>query len=179
MIRLIRRLTRFRRRETGNATIEFVILFPMFMILVVSGIEAGMLMTRQLMLERGLDLTMRELRLGEMGTPDHNSVRAEICKNAIIIPNCLQVMRLEMAEVDTSNWTIPLHGDRCVDRTAEFNISDEPPDFDAGERNKPMMIRACVVFDPMFPTAGLGAQLPRDASGGYRLMATTGFMNEP
>jgi hypothetical protein len=173
---MIKRLMGFRRAESGTATIEFVILFPVFMMLVLSGIEAGMLMTRQLMLERGLDLTMRSLRLGAIGNPTHDVVRRDICKNAVIIPNCEDVVMLELRQVDTLAWNVPLQGGKCVDRNAEINLADN---FNPGGRNQLMMVRACAIFDPMFPGAGLGARLPRDQSGGYRLMATTGFMNEP
>jgi hypothetical protein len=31
----------------------------------------------------------------------------------------------------------------------------------------------------MFPATGLGVHLPRDASGGYALIATSAFVNEP
>ncbi|MFV2034455.1 MAG: TadE/TadG family type IV pilus assembly protein, partial [Halocynthiibacter sp.] len=39
-------LRRFRRGEKGNVTIEFVIIFPVFMIIFLSAFEAGVLMTR-------------------------------------------------------------------------------------------------------------------------------------
>jgi hypothetical protein len=87
-------------------------------------------------------------------------------------------MMLEMVEVDTTDWTIPLDGNRCINRSADINVPDEP-NFTTGARNKLMMVRACTVFDPVFPAAGIGARLPREPSGGYRLRATTGFMNEP
>jgi hypothetical protein len=42
-----------------------------------------------------------------------------------------------------------------------------------------MLIRACAKFDPLFPTSGLGFQLPRDNTGAYALIAATAFVNEP
>lgn len=181
MIRLASRLTGFRRAESGTATVEFAILFPMFIFLMLSGIEAGMLMTRQLMLERGLDITMRSLRLGTLGDTSPENVKAMICQHAIIIPNCAGMLELEMNEVDTVAWNVPLEGDRCVDRTiTEISPPTEPPTFNTGARNKLVMVRACAAFDPLFPGAGLGARLPRDKSGkGYMLRATSGFTNEP
>jgi len=169
-------LRRFRAADAGTATVEFVILFPVFMILMVSGVEAGMLMTRQMMLERGLDITMRSIRLGAWAAPTHDIVKEEICRRAMIIPNCMDVVQLELREVDTLAWNVPLEGNHCVDRTAEI----EPViAFTSGARNQLMMVRACAVFDPMFPATGLGLHLPKDASGGYRLIATSGFVNEP
>jgi Flp pilus assembly protein TadG len=176
MSRLAKLLDRFRRKQDGTATIEFVILFPVFMILMVSGFEAGMLMTRQMMLERGLDLTMRELRLGEIVNPTHDNVKAEICKNARIIPHCQSVVMLELSPVDKSTWNIPIDGNHCVDRNEEIQPAVT---FDPGKPDQLLVVRACAVFDPMFPATGLGVHLPKDASGGYRLMATSAFVNEP
>jgi hypothetical protein len=180
MTRSTLRLARFARADRGTAKVEFCILFPVFIVLLLSGFEAGMLMTRQLMLERGLDLTMRELRLGTMANPTHTAVKQEICEKSLIIPNCMTSVQLELREVDMVAWNVPMDGNRCVDRTAELDPMLDPPDgFTAGARNVLMMVRACAVFDPWFPGVGLGTQLPRDRSGGYRLVATSGFVNEP
>ncbi len=177
MIRFLERAAgRFARRQDGTATIEFVILFPLFIIMMVSGVEAGMLMTRQMMLERGLDLTMRAIRLGTMADPTHDNVRKLICKNAMIIPNCNSVVQLELRPVDTASFDVPLEGNECIDRTDKVA---PVINFDPGKRSELMMVRACAVFDPMFPATGLGVHLPKDASGGYRLIATSAFVNEP
>ena len=177
MIRAIHQaLSRFRRRQSGNATIEFVILFPVFMIMVVSGFEAGMLLTRQMMLERGLDVAMRAVRLGVWTEPTHEIVKKAICDAAIIIPNCQTAIQIEMREVSTTAWNVPLMGNSCVDRRATI---DPVLNYVPGGRNQLMMVRVCAVFDPMFPATGLAVSLPLDASGGYRLIATSAFVNEP
>ena len=176
MSALTRLLRRFLRRQDGTATVEFVILFPAFMILMVSGFEAGMLMTRQMMLERGLDLTMRELRLGGIDDPTAEKVKDEVCKNARIIPNCRNVVMLELSPVDKTSWNIPIDGNHCVDRTQDIQPAVT---FNPGKPDELLVVRVCAVFNPMFPATGLGAHLPKDASGGYRLMATSAFVNEP
>ena len=56
--------TRKAKEEDGTATIPFVIFLPFFLILVVSSLEMGLLMVRHVMLERGLDMAVRGLRLG-------------------------------------------------------------------------------------------------------------------
>jgi len=52
-----------RRKEDGNATIEFAILFPAFIMIFLSAFESGLLMTRQVLLDRAVDLTVRDIRL--------------------------------------------------------------------------------------------------------------------
>ncbi|WP_410482375.1 TadE/TadG family type IV pilus assembly protein [Ovoidimarina sediminis] len=54
MIAFFRSLRHFLHNETGSASIEFCILFPSFMLAMLSSIEAGLMMTRNVMLERGL-----------------------------------------------------------------------------------------------------------------------------
>jgi len=42
-----------------------------------------------------------------------------------------------------------------------------------------MLMRLCAVVDPAFPGIGVGRSMPKDASGGYQIIATTAFVNEP
>ena len=42
-----------------------------------------------------------------------------------------------------------------------------------------MLLRACSLFDPYFPTSGLGARLPRESGNAYALVSSTTFVIEP
>ena len=176
---LLSRLRRFGRRQDGTATIEFVILFPVFMVLTVSAVEMGILTLRQVMLERGIDITVRALRVGTMVNPTFGEVKAAICSSAQIIPNCSAVLHLALTPISTADWAVPEDGITCVDRNDDIDPLINAAQIDSGERNEFMLMRACSVFDPMFPTYGLGPHLPTDESGGYRLIASTSFVNEP
>jgi len=64
----------------------------------------------------------------------------------------------------------------CIDR----NETIQPVvKYENGLQNEMMMIRFCAVIDPLFPSFGLGYTMPKDASGGYRLVSMTAFVNEP
>lgn len=58
-----RRLRRLLAREDGTATVEFVVLFPVFMMVLANAVEASVLMSRAAMLDRALDLAVRGLRI--------------------------------------------------------------------------------------------------------------------
>ena len=58
---LARFLRLFRRNEDGGPTVEFALIFLPFIILPVSGFELGLLMTRHVMMERGIDMAVREV----------------------------------------------------------------------------------------------------------------------
>lgn len=172
----LRRLRQLWRREDGTATIEFLILFPVFIVLTVTGVEMGVLGLRQVMLERGVDITVRALRIGSLTNPTFVKVRDSICANSLIIPNCAESVHLELQPISTASWAVPTTAVTCVDRTHEI----EPiVNFASGQRNAFMLLRACSVFDPMFPNFGLSPRLPLDSSGGYRIVASTAFVNEP
>ena len=177
MIRLIRKsLRRFRRREDGTASIEFVLVFPAFMILFLSAFEAGIMMTRHVMLERGVDMAVRRIRLETATAFTPLQVKTMICNAAGIIPDCLANTKLEMTRIDPRSWTdVPRVAD-CIDVADPF-----APDrsFQNGVPNQMMVIRACSLFRPMFPGTGLGFQLPRKSGDFYALVSSSAFVMEP
>ena len=80
-------LRRFRRSEEGNGTIEFVLFVPFFLALFLSSFELGMLLARNVMLDRGLDIAVRQVRLGQMDPVNHDNMKAAVCDAAVIIPD--------------------------------------------------------------------------------------------
>ncbi|MCB2122196.1 MAG: pilus assembly protein, partial [Rhodobacteraceae bacterium] len=87
---MIRSLKRFLRQERGAVTIEFVLWFPLFFGIFLSSVESGMLMLRYVMLERGVDVTVRDLRIGTLKFPSHDDLKREICRNSLILPDCVE-----------------------------------------------------------------------------------------
>lgn len=190
---LVQALRRFWRREDGSVTVEFALLFPVFFGFFISTFELGMVMTRQVMLDRGVDMTVRDLRTNRIVAPTtdaggnalsdaeraralHNMVKGAICEHAAIIPDCMSQLRVEMIKVDPRNYATLRPDVDCVDRTAP--VSD-PRDFVRTDPNEMFVMRACSLFDPYFPFTGLGAQLPRESGDAYALVATAAFVIEP
>lgn len=162
--------------EGGTATVEFVIVFPFFLGLLLSSFELSMITMRETMLERALDLTVREIRLETGTAPQHDEIKARVCERAPVIPDCIRNLRLEMIQIDPRNWTMP---------TAEFDCTDQSQEvqpvrnFVNGMDNDLMLLRACAKFEPVFPGAGLGKTLSKDAAGMAALIATSAFVQEP
>lgn len=171
-----------RRGDDGTATIEFVLVFPVFLIIFLSAFEAGILMIRQVMLDRALDLTVRDLRLGFLPTPGqseaeaHLELKSVICSRTVVIPECDDSILLEMRPVSRVTWEPLNNAASCVDRSEDVQPATV---FRAGAQNEMMILRACTVFHPVFPSTGLGMRLPKDGNGDYALLATTAFVNEP
>ncbi|SEN57184.1 TadE-like protein [Loktanella fryxellensis] len=175
--RRFRRFRRFRRSEDGTATIEFVILFPLIWMAFGMAMEAGMYTVQNTMLERGLDLTVREVRLGIVKEPNHALLVTRICANARLLPNCADSLRMEMIRANPRAWTAPSGTVRCIDRAEA-----KPPAITItnGGNNELMVLRACILIKPLMPFAELGRALVDDnPAGEYALTATSSYVMEP
>jgi hypothetical protein len=171
-------LRRFARcEEGGGGVMEFCIMLPMFMAIFMAGAEGGIYTTRMILLDRAVDLTMRELGLGQLPNPTHDSIKAEICDNVPSLPNCDANIRVELLPVSTTTWNLPTTDATCIDRDAAVQPALS---FNPGAANQLMLVRVCVVQDAMFPGAGIGWQLENgDNQVGYRIISVSAFVNEP
>jgi Flp pilus assembly protein TadG len=171
-----RRATAGLRRDDGAATLEFALMVPALMMVFMASFESGLLMTRSIMLEQAVDMTMRELRLGHYTLPTAAKLKTEICKRTVIFKNCEDNIMIEMTRINTSTWALPTTGVTCVDRSEEVQPVTT---LTIGQKNDVMLVRVCVVQDAMFPTTGIGLHLPKDAKGGYGVVAVSAFVTEP
>ncbi|MEM6374260.1 MAG: TadE family protein, partial [Pseudomonadota bacterium] len=121
---------RFFRREEGSSTVEFVILFPIFMTIFISTFDVGMLMVRQVMLDRATDISVRALRLGSWDTPTQDRMKRNICNIAGILPDCMNNLMIELRPVSTSTWSPLPASPTCVDKDA---IIQPVTTFDGGQ----------------------------------------------
>lgn len=180
MIHLIKPTTRRVRsifsRENGNATIEFAFFFPLLVSLLLSTVEIGILTIRSVVLEHAVDRTVRDLRLGNLENPTQDSLRELICDRSSVVPRCRDSLLIELRPVSTVTWT-PLASDTtCKNRDEDINPVVE---LDPGASHEMVLIRVCAVFEPIFPTTKLGVHMSKDALGGYALVSSSAFVNEP
>ena len=163
-------------REDGSATIEFVILFPMIMTLFLSSFEVSIYLARSVLLDRALDINIRALRLGSMQPATHEELKTRVCNDALIFYDCPNAIMIELTPISTTTWDMPRPQMTCVNREENIELDI---DFDPGEENNVMLVRACAVLDPFFGTTPLVMNLPLDPSGGYTVAAASTFVNEP
>ncbi|SEL87536.1 TadE-like protein [Roseovarius azorensis] len=177
MIRLLKsRLARFRRDESGSPTVEFVLVFPLYLGLMALSVELGMVTLRHTLLERGLDMAVREVRLGTGSAPSHDQIKVLVCENAVMISSCESNLRLEMRPADIRVFTALDATVDCTDRSEE---SKPVREFTPGQQNQLMVLRACLKYDPLFPEGILGSALTKDVSGQAAIVSTTAFVQEP
>lgn len=173
---MTRILNRFLRCESGTATMELVIILPLIFALFAAAMESGLLMTRSALLDRALDLTVRELRLGHVTNPSHDDLKQMICDRFLLVQHCNENLMLELQKVNMTTWVMPVEPTACVDRNAAVQPVVE---LDLGQHNDLMLVRACLMADLIFPTSEFGARLEQDAQGGFAIVAVSAFVNEP
>lgn len=178
MIRPVKTLLRrFRREEDGSAImIEFCIFVPLLFTSFLMAVEMGLYSMRQMQLDRGLDIAVREVRLNTSRSFEHDDIKDMVCRNVGWLENCDTTLRLEMNRVNPRAFAQFDQTPDCVDTSEE---AQAPRGFTLGQENQMMMLRACIKFDPIFPTSGLGKELSKDGSGQVRMTSTAAFVQEP
>lgn len=173
----MRRLVRnFRKNEAGHASIEFAIMFPVFIMILLSSIELGVMTVRSALLERALDVVVREIRLTTGTAPSHQQLKVMLCSETNVVPDCLNNLALEMYLIDPRSWYNISSSATCTNRAEEV---DPVTTFSHGKENELMILRACAKFDPMFTSIGLSSYLERDSSGDSAIIAMSAFVQEP
>lgn len=171
------RLPRKLCADAGSATVEFVIGVPLILSLLFSSIDFGVVMLRQVFLDRAVDIAVRQVRLGAVPASGFDAFRAQICANTFLINDCEDSIAVELRPIDTTTWAGLESPAQCVNRaediapTLEFTPSP-------GTQNL-MLVRVCVAADPFITMTGLIMGLGQDASGDYLIVAKGAFANEP
>lgn len=173
-------LRRFRNDDSGTVTIEFVIIFPIFFGFFLMTVENGIISAQSVMLERGMDIAIRDVRIARMLDPTADELRQRICEAATIIPDCTTQLQIEMFVKNPRNWTPLPDTINCIDRSVEAR---PVIDYVTGDGNELVVLRACVRIDPFLPTTGIGKAIVEngdDASGdSYALVSTSSYVVEP
>ena len=163
--------------ERGAATVEFVILLPVFLAVFISSFEASLLLTRQVMLERGVDIAVRDVRLDSNSTVTQNQLRTAVCDRARILPDCQDNLLVELTEISRVTWDVPSTQQPCVNRETSVTPA---ADYATNRAGKLILMRACFAVSPFMPGVGLGTELVSDVDGtSLRMVASTAFVVEP
>ncbi|MGL4235707.1 TadE/TadG family type IV pilus assembly protein [Tabrizicola sp.] len=178
------KLGQFLKDDSGTASIEFVFVFPIIFLIFTASFESSLFMSRYVMLERGVDMTVRKIRLGQLEDIKHQALKEEICKSGIMagsIDRCMKAMRIWMQPIDTASFAMVAPPKSCVDKATDVNTNEpDPTEFNAGDENQIVLMRVCLKEEPMFPTTLVSVKMPTDAEDGtYALVVTSVFVNEP
>lgn len=172
----MRALRRFLEDRAGVTAVEFALVGPLFLALALTSFEGGGLMVRSMLLDRSVDKAVRQVRVkGGTATISQNDFRTAVCNGMIILKGaCSSSLVVEMTVVKSAT-SFPTNEVVCATKAAP----NPTVSYSMGARSDMVYVRACLAVDPMLPLIAGYLGLPRNASGGYDVVATAGFMNEP
>lgn len=180
MMRSVRKfLRKVQKDESGGVfVVEFVILLPLIMLIFLTSFEIGFRSYRHLFLDRALDMTVRDIRLGTGSNFQHDDIKISICNYAGFLVDCDNDLKLEMNGVDIRGWSGSLGDPDCIDRAQP---GKPIRNFENGVQHELMILRACYLYNPIFPLFGLGSsyQTSGEYGGLIPLISTDGFVQEP
>lgn len=166
----------FARSDHGSATVEFVIAVPFILMFLFSAIDFGVVMLRQVFLDRSVDMAMREVRLGNVAQNGLEDFRTRICDGTFLIQDCTNALTIEMRPVDTTTWAGLDQPAQCVNREEEIN---PVLTFNPGAANQIMMVNVCAVADPFISLTGIVMGMVSNPAGEYLIATKAAFVNEP
>lgn len=165
------------RREDGAVTVEFAVVFPLFMAVFLLAVDTGIAKMRQVFLDRAIDIAVREVRLGRVS--EQSSLASLICQRSSMLPNCLKNITVEMQPISTVDFAGLNDPVQCVNREKEITPAVVFNPGAGGQAQELMLIRVCVVVDPFIKmTRGL-AGISLNESGDLVLIGRSVFVNEP
>lgn len=174
--RLCRFGRRFARREHGNATIEFALAVPLIFTLFMTSVEFGIYQVRQMFLDRGVDMAVRMVRLNTGANYTHADLKTMICDYAGFLDDCGSALKVEMNPINPRSFDGFAGKADCQDVSQPVNPSRQ---FVHGSEHQLMLVRACYMFEPVFPSTGLGFDFEKDGAGRSKMVSVSAFVQEP
>lgn len=168
-------IRRFIANEDGNGVVPYALWLPAFVAIIVSAVEIGTVTVRHTQLDRALDQTVREVKIGA-GSYTHDALKTAICNKTTVLPNCAAMLQLEMIPLNMRSYTAPADKADCVDVAQE---ATPQRNFRNGTGGQLMILRACYKFRPATAVSTFNASLPKDAEGYTAIVSTSAFVYEP
>lgn len=167
---------RFERAQSGATAVEFGLIGPLFLGLCLTIFDLGGMVLQSTLLDRALDKAVRVVRVnGGVTTISQTQFRDSVCGGMLMYSSgCASHLTVEMTVIKTTS-NFPATSATCVSKTAPAPTVG----YATGARSDMIFVRTCLSVAPLMPLVGNGLGLPRNASGRFDLVASSGFMNEP
>lgn len=172
------RVRRFPADARGAAALEFAIVGPVFIGLIMALFELGLMMFKISMIDLAVSEATKFIYTGavQSGTPTQTEIGEFICGKAVVVNDCENNITVELTAV--SSFNEPPEGDApCVDSAnPDLNPSVS---YTTGGGSQIMYMRVCVTTGVMTPGLGLGLALKSTDTNRAQIVSSVAFMNEP
>ncbi|MEO1014191.1 MAG: TadE family protein [Pseudomonadota bacterium] len=174
----MRRARRFSSDARGAAALEFAIVGPVFIALIMSLFELGLMMFKISMVDLAVSQATKFIYTGavQSGTPTQEEIGEFICSRAVVLRDCENNITVELTAIGSFNAP-PENDAPCVDsRNPDLNPTVA---YDTGSGSQIMFMRVCVTTDVLTPGLGLGLALNSTDTDRAQIVSSVAFMNEP
>ena len=171
-------IRRAAKDESGATAIEFAIVGPVFLSLVFSAMEVGLLMTKNALLENAASTISRSIYTGSVtnGALTREDLIETVCEAiSIIDSSCAENVSIELTPI-ANFQAIPNSDAQCTDSAQPVN---PVVDFIPGAGNSIVYMRICLSTNIYTPGIGFGSQLTQTSTGKFELVTAIAFANEP
>jgi len=173
-------IRRFLRQRTGAAAIEFALVGPVHIALLLGMIETGMVLAKASLLDIGTAAATKQVYVGAAtsGVVTRADIKDTVCKYVSRLqPNCVDSLIVELTPI-TDFTTVPGTSAKCQEAGSDEDI--EPTvSFKPGGSSNTMFMRICLTTDILFPGLGAGLQMTRSDNGKFEFVSASAFQNEP
>lgn len=179
MIRAFKnQIRRFKRDEKGHMIVEFALVIPLVFTMFMTSVELGIYQMRQMFLDRGVDMAVRNIRLNTGAGYTPADLRLMVCTYSGFLDDCDTQLKLEMNPIDLRAFNGFGGSADCTDASQALKPNRS---FVHGAQHQMMLIRACYKFRPVFATSGLGYEFAEngDGAGMAKMVAVSAFVQEP
>lgn len=168
---------RFLRNNSGSTIVEFAIIFPIFLALIFSILEAGWFFFVTSAVEQANEKAARLIRTGQIQNAGVSKAdfEQEICNVVDLFGDCGEQLTVDVSRY-ASFGALAADLSDPVCRDADAAAVDAIP-FSAGVQREVVRVRVCFLYKPLTP--GLGLDLRQAADGSRKIVSVTIFRNEP
>jgi hypothetical protein len=166
-----------------------VVIIPFLLSLFFASVDVGVSMLRQVMLDRAVDLAVREIRLGNPDFESSDDIKNAICTGIEDVSSgmrpvmqedeCLAGITVELRIINDESFAGLDEPVGCVDREENISPAVAFTPRSAAAPQELMLIRTCVVSDPFIRLTGVLTAMPINANGDYVAVSRGVFVNEP
>jgi Flp pilus assembly protein TadG len=171
-----RRFAQYCGDRSGAAAVEFAIVGSVFIVLLLSSFEAGLLLARITMVDHAVNAVAKDIYIGgvDRGGKTQADLESTVCDYVgLFVPDCEDKVSVELISV--SDMTKSSQNDPVCRSSSD----DKQPEFAAGGARAIMFLRVCLMADVITPGLPFGLRLSKDNNGKVKIISSTAFMNEP
>lgn len=172
-----RRLKAAIKDRKGSAAVEFALVAPPFLALMMSTFEVGWFYFAASQVDAATIETARLVRTGQVQQAnfDKEEFFNQVCPEIRIFGDCDETLTVEVTVFNS-------FAELAADASPVICANDEPAEiaalaYDPGSDNSIVRLRVCLLYRTLNPT--IGVNVAETADGKRRIFGTYIFQNEP